>query len=309
VYHPVRAQTNEEYLGLQVAPAITEQVVSVDNPTAVLLHLTNQSSEAILVTARLEPFLLIRDELAAGSDGQRFDVTAWLSLPENDWLLSGGASTDAEVIIAAQPDTPPGSYYSRVVFRVVSQRSVASEEVTVLTPEVSALLFVTVAGEQVHALQASFVNPPSWQLGSEMTAELEVTNTGNTHEIVRIVSYQQAAWNTTGQRQIEELPFSLILPETTAIIPLHFSFSGLFNRYEVVANVFFGVPAQSLSVQLDAVWMVSYLAIACLLGAVIIIGVLIRLLSVRRRVRFVAARVLKSRPIRRYREIRVNPDN
>lgn len=261
-------QTETGGIGLSVVPAIVDVGLQPPDSQTFSVTATNISPEPMPIKVDIRPLTpldpLIDEELL-----ERFDASSWVKVEQVDFLVDARESVDINLTVTPPADAGPGGHYVLVVLRVLTPvASQIDHSSTVVSPEVTVPIFLTVPGPIVEALEARITPTPLFSLNPTRQLSLELTNTGNTHVLVQpetIISGGLIGNDASPLANLTSQP-KLILPHTRTTIPLTWRAAEA-GRFKASSTIRFGTPVQTVSVDssqfivLPAWWQIAALAL------------------------------------------------
>lgn len=275
---PVQSQAQEspQQVGLSIVPALLDIPLQPGQEQTFSIATTNITDQPLPVVVGIQPLVpidpQIDDELA-----DRYDATSWVQAAVTDLILDPRETQNVDFTVTTPEDAGPGGHYLQIVFRVLTPAGSDQQSTTRINPELTASVLFTVPGDIQESIMVESSPLSLLSLQPERTMELIITNTGNSHVLLRPETIVRGSWRG-GSAQIDLLPGQpkLLLPHTSTIVPITWRAVEP-GYYYFDSSIRFGTPAQSIEtlsshfVVLPAWWVIlSFITAATLLVVITI---------------------------------------
>ena len=129
--------------------------------------------------------LLSGDNLFLNESTRSHDAKNWIELAESQFILSSQERRAVPLKINVPQDASSGGYYAQISVRGLSLETSSQQTSSIIVPEVSVSVLMTLAGEISESIYIEPVDivPVQTSPGSEHTVSLDIQNTGNIHGI------------------------------------------------------------------------------------------------------------------------------
>ena len=167
---------------LRVSPAIIEIATKPGATEQSQVAVTNTSKTSLPLSFEVRS--LYFDNLDNGTDTSNFDGSSWIELDNKTVIFKAGESKNIPLHFHVPAAASPGGHYAQLSVRSLLLEKKASA--TIVIPEVSVGIFMTVAGDSQQSLEFSSSNIVPWQMAPNQSRMLTVRihNDGNVHNIV-----------------------------------------------------------------------------------------------------------------------------
>ncbi len=242
---PLSASASEtkNELGLAIVPAIIDLFAEPGTTVSTSISIQNISDQPVSV--EVDSQSLIPNDPKIDQEKRRdTDASTWLLDKERQLLLNAGEVREVDVQFLVPPDASPGGHYSLITFTTTSVAQQASLG-PVVTPVLSSLALITVAGLIVEDASISELTLPFFVFGDNQTLEFEISNTGNVHILPSATIKLYNRHNELVQRT--QIPAQLVLPGTIKSFTANWSNDGHIGIHEIVVDISYGTPTQQVS--------------------------------------------------------------
>ena len=187
---------------LQPGDSVTQDVI-VRNPTETTLPITIDVTGA-----------LVNAEPLNQSFENRFNVSNWISVSAQSFILEPGRSQTISITVDSPSRVESGGHYAQLLVRgLVLEQDDVSDINTVIYPEVTIPILISVAGqtETGYTIPNSNIFPRFISRSSEVMTTFVVENNGTIHNLVR----PQIVVSQDGDEVSREtLEPAIVLPQT-----------------------------------------------------------------------------------------------
>lgn len=199
--------------GISVAPAIIDVAINPGETQNRQITIRNTNEFAIPISFEVQQ--LVSNDAIFDNASALSSASDWITISDSALLFAGGDTKKINLGISIPEDASPGGHYAQISIRALSLEQNNSGESSIVVPEITASVFITVAGDIVDNFEFGeriSVHPFS-RLNSENSIDFSIRNIGNTHGLITpilVISDKE------GQVVHEEqLTVKLILPGTT----------------------------------------------------------------------------------------------
>lgn len=237
---------------LSVSPAIIEIAAQPGRTITRDVTITNTSANAIPISIAFSGITL-EDELLAGVDTARFDISEWMSTDEDIVVFNANESKTISIRIAVPRDVIPGGNYGGVAFRALALEGATQDLVNESLPEISVPILLTAPGPQTEEIVIIGSNIfPTAQFSDTLQVRFAVENRGTTHSIIA----PQIVISSDGQEmRRENLQASVILPGSKKIVQDTVTQISP-GSYSARVELTFGSPTQVLTTPQETLYVV-----------------------------------------------------
>ncbi len=250
-----RAQNATTELRFSVSPAIVELA---GNPGDVLegsINFSNGGSTAVAGFLDVDPLVPI-DNIVDQARRSEFDASSWIDIPSETAAFDAGTRVTVPFVVSIPEQANPGSHYALLTLRPGAIDSLVTD--TVVAPELSASIFITVSGDIVEKAEIAEEDLRISHVTTGSTKELSfrIRNTGNVH----ILPAPRLSILKDGERiEIFALQPQLILPNTEKTFNVTWEADVGIGQYAVQAELTYGNESIPLSSEVNNFWVLPNL--------------------------------------------------
>ena len=230
------AQSGNNELSVTVSPAVFELAGNPGDIIDASLTFANDSNQPLAGFIEAQGLVPIDDIIDQGRRSQ-FDASSWITLAESSLAFEGNTQQEVEFQVAIPESANPGGHYAFLTLKPGIIQSETSD--TTILPELSASVFITVAGDIVEQAELVEEDLEMGNVTRGTTTELSfrVRNTGNVHILPapRITILKDGK-----QIEILSLQPQLILPNTEKTFSVDWESDVDFGTYSVKAEMTYG---------------------------------------------------------------------
>jgi len=259
---------------LGVHPAILETVLSPGETTPRSLSLFNLSRFPIPIKTVVESFAPKEKIEIPTRKLKLYDASTWIKIEEKDkdFILQPNESRTINIEITPPKKASPGGHYASITFIPFVPEEIVARDSIFVFGRVSVLNFLQVRGKINEALTLSDFSSLSLYQSSPLVFNISLKNEGNTHlrPSGRIVIEDPL----TGKmlKTASFLP-SIVLPGSTKEYPIELREKLAFGRYNVWAEVTYGVENRLIETPTKSFYF--FPVYAAIFAAVFILGLLV----------------------------------
>jgi len=244
--------------GLSILPAIIDHPVNPGKTSGFSVGVTNITQRPLAVTTDVKLLAEIYQQVD-DSIRYRYDASSWISPELPDFILKPGQTRAVSFSAEPPADAGPGGHYAKIHFRVVNGAVDRPDSSTLIYPEVSALVLMSVPGEVEETLELKLSRPAILSFNPSRTITVELANTGNIHVIPSgTISFADGTSRMHASLALEP---RLVLPGTTTAQSFDWrpAEGGI---YTALADISYGTPlsqlrqSSSIFIVLPAWWVV-----------------------------------------------------
>ncbi len=269
-----RAQSGEHELIFSVSPAIVEVAGNPGETIEASVTFANPSDKAaaaFIVSDALVPI----DNIVDQSRRSEFDASAWIELETSTVAFDAKTRSKIPFKITIPELANPGSHYALLTLKPGVIEGPSQD--TVILPELSASIFITVAGninEEAELVEED-LEIPNLTMGSDNTLDFRIRNTGNVH----ILPTPKLSILKDGKPiEIFSLQPQLILPNTEKTFSVEWDTDVSIGAYSLQAELTYGTQSIPLSSSQHEFWVLPnpLHVFLLILGSPLIITLLIK---------------------------------
>ncbi len=236
------AQADEE-IGLALRPAIMELAAEPGTTISATIFIQNVSPSPISVEIGAQS-LIPNDPDIDQQKRKDADASTWLINKGEKFLLDVGEQQSVDVQFLVPENAGPGGHYAMVTFTTSSIQQLSASG-SIVTPSLTSLALITVAGDIQEEASIEKLNTPPVLFGEDQTLSFNIANTGNVH----ILPTATVRLYDRGNQLVDSItvPPQLILPSTTKKYDIKWSTGGRVGVHRVEIDMSYGSPKQFLS--------------------------------------------------------------
>jgi hypothetical protein len=233
----------ESATSLSVAPAVIEE--AVEPAQNITRQITVGNNGEIAIPIRVSVDSLISREITPNSTLASSDASQWISLSNDSFILAPGENQVVNATFSIPQDASPGGNYAQITVRSLSLESSSGAADTIVIPEVSMAVLLTVAGNISESFRIVGIRalPLFASRNQRLTSTVEVENTGNVHNRIRAELVVRHASGT------DRLPYdsAIVLPGSRHTLRLEWTTPNNYGLHSVHTEVFYGSVSSTIS--------------------------------------------------------------
>lgn len=259
VVFPVQVRAQNE-TSLSVAPAILELAVNQGDVIERILYVQNGGPTPVPVSIEIQS-LLSGDSLLLNESTRNHDAKNWIELAESQFILSSQERRAVPLKISVPQDASSGGYYAQISVRGLSLETSSQQTSSIIVPEVSVSVLMTLAGEINESIYIEPVDivPVQTSPGSEHTVSMDIENTGNVHGLVA----PELVVEKNGIEEILRFAPRVLLPGSSATFTEIWTSPKEFGSYQAHVRVRYGNDAEYYTTKKESLYVTpSYTKLA-----------------------------------------------
>ena len=212
---PILAQAQG---GISVWPTSVELTVNRGEQAGKTIHVQNQGSEAIRVTAYALDFSTDGegDFIFAEPGHGSYSASKWFSLETTDFELAPGEIKDVKVAISAPEEVEPGGHYAALFFEAVP---LANQGAVSISTRIPSIFYITVPGitEADIVANAEIISLQLPKIANRGPVDMAVVvrNSGNVHLTVAARAHFAASLGNASELDLGQV---VILPGNDGVL-------------------------------------------------------------------------------------------
>lgn len=256
-------------VGLTIRPAIIDLAAEKGTTVTSTVLVQNISEGPVGVTIGAQS-LIPNDALVDQEKRKDTDASTWMINKGKKILLEVDEVKEVEVQFLVPPEASPGGHYALVTF-TTSTSSTQTSTGSKVTPVLSSLAFITVAGDIIESAKIGNLDMPFFIFGETQTLKFDIINDGNIH----ILPTATVKLYDRGDKLIENIsvPAQLILPGTIKNFITQWQSKNHVGFHRLEIDVTFGTPSQTVSLGSQTVFILpDLISLAFGLSLIIIVA-------------------------------------
>lgn len=244
-------------IGLTVQPAIFELAAQPGSTISTNIKIENISDGPVGIELNTQS-LLPNDPTIDQEKRKDADASTWLLNKNEKHVLSQGELKEIPVQFIVPEDASPGTHDTLVTFTATNPAEISDATGAVVTPVLTSLALITVAGDIVEEASIGDLHLPFLIFGQQHELNFDISNTGNVHILptatVRLYDHSGQLVENIG------VPPQLILPNTIKSFMAEWSSDGRIGPHSIEVEVSYGTPTQYSTISSGTVILMPNLA-------------------------------------------------
>lgn len=259
----------DQDIGLSLRPAILDLPAEVGSTVTASIYIQNISGSAIGVEVGSQS-LIPNDPDIDQQKRKDTDASTWMLTKGKKLLLEKDEQRIVDVQFLVPQEAGPGGHYALVTFTVSSSGQQTASG-SVVSPSLSSLALINVAGEVHEEASIEGFKMPFLVFGEDQAIEFNIANTGNIH----ILPTANVKLYDSTDQLVDNIPIppQLVLPNTTKSFFANWSTGGRIGVHRVEVEVAYGSPLQSVSLDSGTIILMPNL-LSTVFGLSILLAVL-----------------------------------
>ncbi|RKZ11408.1 hypothetical protein DRQ53_16050 [bacterium] len=267
----VLASEADQDIGLALRPAIIDLPVEPGTTVSASINIQNISDSAVGVEIGAQS-LIPNDPYIDQEKRKETDASTWIINKGKKILLDKNEQRAVDVQFLVPEAAGPGGHYALVTFMTTSVQQ-QSDPGSIVTPTLSSLAMLNVAGEIHEEASIENLNMPFFVFGDDQTLDFGIANTGNIHLLPTATVKLYDRHNDLVESI--EIPAQLILPNTIKSFTANWSSSEHIGIYHLEVDVNYGTPLQTVSLNSGTILiMPSFSSILFALSLIVVVALL-----------------------------------
>jgi len=238
----------QSVISLGLNPSIIELVLEKTGGTESQVQISNLTNLPIPIKLSKQSFTPKEKIEINTEDIKRFDASSWIEIDDDytDFILQPKEFKDIKFKISPPDNAAPGGHYATLIFEPLIPQGLISDKSVFIYSRVAALVFMQVRGDIKEELKIQSFNTEAINNQSNITFDLTLANSGNTHLRPK---YQIKVTNFFNGNVEDEVNIAdgIVLPNTSRTFSRFVNLNTLFGVYSAEATVNYGRDEVSLS--------------------------------------------------------------
>ena len=253
---------------LNVTPAILDISAKPGQMIEHRISVRNGSEFALPVSIVPQSLLQDDGELIISPQQKAVDASEWIKFKDTASIIfEKDEVKEIPLEITVPKDASPGGHYAQISIRALLLETEATKSASIVIPEVTVTVFITVPGEHNTDISFAEKNIFPWQetTGAKKQINLRLKNNGNIHDLISpIISFKKDGVVIS---KINLKP-RLLLPFTTKNFTYQIEFPSDYGIYDVSVDLKYANNQKLLNHQerliisrpLDQFFLIGFLA-------------------------------------------------
>lgn len=244
ILNPVSAEVDQSALELGLSPAIVEIALHPGDSSPASVIYANTGARPIAATIVTDTLIPIDNVIDQGKRSQ-FDASSWIELETPTMIIDAGKQETVNFVINVPEDANPGGHYALITLKPgIIQGSNSGD--TIILPEISASMFITVAGEiqELAEIVEDDLQISNLTRGRDNKINFRIRNIGNVHILP---SPHLTILKDSKPIEVFSLQPQLILPNTEKTFEVTWPTDVSFGKYSLQAELTYGNQSIPLS--------------------------------------------------------------